>query len=148
MKLQLQRENGFLVGLKVITTRSCVRFLQKGKIPSDTSAADGATTCASGTQSADVALPCRLTWDPHGDTWPSNDWNVRIVGLRFRYEVWKAARGNHWLYEVGIPSQSLARVKRALEVDMAQADWWIWNVTVCHYLVLRMEIRDNNWRNH
>ncbi|GJS38867.1 hypothetical protein Tco_0563910, partial [Tanacetum coccineum] len=40
-------------------------ILQEGKIPSAMSAADVAATWASGTQSVDVALPRRLTWDPH-----------------------------------------------------------------------------------
>ncbi|GKF82541.1 hypothetical protein Tco_0244197, partial [Tanacetum coccineum] len=36
-------------------------------IPSTTSAADVAATWAYETQLADVALPCRLTWDLHDD---------------------------------------------------------------------------------
>ncbi|GJR87056.1 hypothetical protein Tco_0211067 [Tanacetum coccineum] len=107
------------------------------------SAVDVAAMCVSGTQSTAVGLPRRLTWDPHADVAAN-----MADDIAFRYEVWKADRGNHWLYEIGIPSQSLARVKRVLEADVAQADWWIWNVTVYHYSVLGMEIRANDWRNH
>ncbi|GKF21375.1 hypothetical protein Tco_0070013, partial [Tanacetum coccineum] len=46
---------------------SCVRTMLEGKIPSATSGADMAATWASKNQSADVALPRRLTWYLHAD---------------------------------------------------------------------------------
>ncbi|GJS87805.1 hypothetical protein Tco_0770441 [Tanacetum coccineum] len=61
----LPSASGFWLFLKVCTKRSGVQILQEGKIPSATSAADFASTWASGTQSAGVALLRRLTWDPH-----------------------------------------------------------------------------------
>nr|GEW44203.1 RNA-binding S4 domain-containing protein [Tanacetum cinerariifolium] len=67
LKTKQKRATGFMFGLKTITTRSGVRILQEGKIPSATSAANVAATYASGTQSADVALPHWLTWDLHAD---------------------------------------------------------------------------------
>ncbi|GKB85677.1 hypothetical protein Tco_0957949 [Tanacetum coccineum] len=63
----LPSASGFWLFLKVCTKRSGVRILQEGKIPSATSATGVAATWASGTQSADVALPRRLTWDPNVD---------------------------------------------------------------------------------
>ncbi|GKB91006.1 hypothetical protein Tco_0963278 [Tanacetum coccineum] len=56
---------GLLVLLKASTKRSWVRICLRANIPSATSADDVDATWASGTQSADVALPHRLTWDLH-----------------------------------------------------------------------------------
>ncbi|GJS94778.1 hypothetical protein Tco_0801746 [Tanacetum coccineum] len=58
---------GKLSWVRVSFKRSSVRFLLEGNIPSATPAADVVATWASGTQSADVALPSRLTWDPHAE---------------------------------------------------------------------------------
>ncbi|GJY47884.1 hypothetical protein Tco_0437840 [Tanacetum coccineum] len=67
LKTKQKRADGSHYLLKHPSTRLGVRFLQEGKIPSTTSAADVAATWASGTQSTDVALPRMLTWDPHVD---------------------------------------------------------------------------------
>ncbi|GKD52044.1 hypothetical protein Tco_1281020 [Tanacetum coccineum] len=58
---------GLLVLLKASTKSDWVRICLRANIPSATSAADVAATWASGTQSADVALPRGLTWDLHAD---------------------------------------------------------------------------------
>nr|GEX42925.1 hypothetical protein [Tanacetum cinerariifolium] len=54
--------------------------VREGYIPSATSAADVATMCASGTQSADVALPHRLTWDPPTDVAAEVAWVYMLHG--------------------------------------------------------------------
>ncbi|GKF58730.1 hypothetical protein Tco_0172267, partial [Tanacetum coccineum] len=50
-------------------------------IPSATSAADVAATWACRTQLADVALPCRLTWDLHADVACHGQYEVRISSI-------------------------------------------------------------------
>nr|GEW28525.1 reverse transcriptase domain-containing protein [Tanacetum cinerariifolium] len=61
-------------GSLMIDCRSGVQILRESYIPSATSAADVAATCANGTQSADVALPCRLTWGPPANVAVSVAW--------------------------------------------------------------------------
>nr|GEX50391.1 hypothetical protein [Tanacetum cinerariifolium]GEX53709.1 hypothetical protein [Tanacetum cinerariifolium] len=85
--------------------------MHEGNIPSATSIADVAATWASGTQSAGVALPRRLAWDPHANVASDVSWTTCYVAP-LRYEVrvsggrvaeliigvrGMGSRANHWL---------------------------------------------------
>ncbi|GKA31214.1 hypothetical protein Tco_0717519 [Tanacetum coccineum] len=102
LKTKQKRADGSHYLLKHPSTRSYVQFLQEGKIPSTTSAADMAATWASGTQSADVALTRRLTWDPHAAvTADVVRYEVRVSGGRVAEPIigvrGMGSRANHWL---------------------------------------------------
>ncbi|GJV35742.1 hypothetical protein Tco_1408219 [Tanacetum coccineum] len=77
-------------------------------IPSATSAANVAATWASGTPSADVALPRRLTWEPHADVAADVVYEVLQIGIRAMVidNKVKNIDYNYFSFSEGDPSKS------------------------------------------